>query len=116
LCRKRRLAAADGDIVAVEGDVDGSEVGSRSGPLLDQPGEAPGERHAARLDADHGELVEVGRSLDDLVRDPGQRPRERRFIEEDLPRHLRRTHGATRVADERACMVIGLLSGLAGPG
>ena len=78
LRRERRLAAADGDVVAVEGDVDGAERGRVAGALLDQPGEPVRERDAAGLDADEGELVELRVALDDLVRDARQRPGERR--------------------------------------
>src|SRR5438132_4088752 len=47
LRRERCLAAADSDVVAVEGDVDGAERRLDSGALLDQPGEPPRERDAA---------------------------------------------------------------------
>ena len=58
LRRERRLAAADGDVVAVEGDVDGAERGLDAGALLDQAREPPRERDAAGLDPDEREVVE----------------------------------------------------------
>ena len=112
----RRLAAADGDVVAVEGDVDGAEQRRPAGALLDQSREALRERDAARLDPDERDLVEVGVGLDHLVRDARERPRERVGVEEDLPRSLHRTHGTTGIGGTRACVVIRLLSGLTGPG
>src|SRR4029077_3635015 len=41
LSRERRLAATDGDVVAVEGDVDGAQRGLDAGPLFDQPRQPP---------------------------------------------------------------------------
>ena len=56
-------------------------------------------------------------ALDDLVRDARERPVDRLGVENDLPgRHARLAQGAGRVAGVRACSVIQLLSGLAGPG
>ncbi len=49
---ERRLPAADRDVVAVEGDVDGAERGLDSGALGDQAREPPRERDAAGLDPD----------------------------------------------------------------
>src|SRR5205823_11226379 len=48
----RRVAAAHLHVVAVEGDVDGAEIGRFAGALLDQAAQAMGERNAARLDPD----------------------------------------------------------------
>jgi hypothetical protein len=50
------------------------------------------------------------------VSDARQRPRERVGIEEDLPRSLHRAHGAGEIGRDGTCVVIRLLSGLAGPG
>ena len=57
---QRRLAAAHLDVVAVEGDVDGAEAELDAGELRDQAPQALRERHAARVDADEGDAVEVG--------------------------------------------------------
>ena len=54
----RRLAAADVDVVAVEGDVERAEVDVLAGELLDQPPQALGEGHPAGVDADERDLVE----------------------------------------------------------
>src|ERR687888_208840 len=82
---ERRLAAAHLDVVAVEGDVDRAERGRDPGALLDQPPQALRERHAAGVDADERDVVEVGVPFDDLVGDPGERPVEGGLVEEDLP-------------------------------
>ena len=90
--------------------------------LFDQPCKPLGERHAACLDADEGDVAEVGIRLDDLVRDARERPRERVTVEEVLPGRLPRAaldrgaHSAAGVDGTGACVVIRLLSGLAGPG
>src|SRR5947199_352013 len=73
----RRAAAADLDVVAIEGDVDGAERGRLAGPLLDQAPEPLRERDTAGLDPDERHAAEVGVRLDDLVGDPGERPAER---------------------------------------
>src|SRR5919206_391088 len=82
---ERRLAAAHLDVVAVEGDVDRAERGRDAGALLDQPPQALRERHAAGVDADERDLVEVGVPLDDLVGDPGERAAEGVLVQEQLP-------------------------------
>ena len=81
---QRRLAAADVDVVAVEGDVERPEVDLDAAELLDQPAEAVRERDAARVDADERDRVEVGVRLDDLVGDPVKGALER-FCVEELP-------------------------------
>src|SRR6266550_3038001 len=73
----RGVATAHLDVVAVERDVDRAEIGRSAGSLLDQSSQAVRERHAARLDADERDAGEIGIRLDDLVRDPRQRPPER---------------------------------------
>ena len=85
LCRERRLAAADRDVVAVEGDVDGAERGLDAGALLDQAREPPRERDAARVDADERDVVEVRVALDDLVGDSRKGPPEPVGVEEAFP-------------------------------
>jgi hypothetical protein len=76
-----RFAAADVDVVAVEGDVQLPERDLRAGELLDALAQPLRERDAARVDADEGDLREVGVALDDLVRDPRQRLRDRVGVE-----------------------------------
>ena len=66
----RRLAAADVDVVAVEGDVELAEVELEVGALRDQPAQTVGERDAARVDPDERDGLEILVPLDDLVRDP----------------------------------------------
>jgi hypothetical protein len=46
------------------------------------PPQALRERHAAGVDADERDLGEVGVALDDLVRDPRERLRDRLGIED----------------------------------
>ena len=82
---ERGLAAADGDVVAVEGDVDGAERGLDSGALGDEAREPPRERYAAGLDPDERELVELRIALDDLVGDSRKGPRQPVGVEEALP-------------------------------
>ena len=113
---QRRFAASHLHVVAVEGDVDGAELGCLAGPFLDQTCEPAGERDAPRLDADERNLVELGVRLDDLVSDARERSRERAGVEEDLPERLHCAHRAARVAGRGTCVVIRLLSGLTGPG
>ena len=113
---QRRLAAADAHVVAIEGDVDGAECRRRAGALADQAREPLRKRHAARLDADERDVGDVGIGLDDLVRDPRERPRERVGIEENLSGCLHRAHSAAGIDGAGACVIIRLLSGLAGPG
>ena len=110
-CRSgRATAVADVDVVAVEGDVERADGERDSASLLDEPPQPRGERRAARLDPDECDPLETGAvgrsvSLDDLVSDAGEGLRDRLTVEE-LPRR-----GASGT-----CVVISLLSGLAGPG
>src|SRR5436190_20385137 len=107
-----RVAAAHLHVVPVEGDVHCAEVGRFAGALLDETAQPLRERHAARLDADECDLGEVGVGLDELVRDPCERPPERFVVEEDGSRRGR--HGAhcrRGSAVVWACSVIRLLSG-----
>ena len=64
----RRLAVADADVVAVEGDVDGADVELDAGALLDEPPEPVRERDATGVDADERDALELGVALDQLVR------------------------------------------------
>jgi hypothetical protein len=90
---ERRLAAPDVDVVAVEGDVDGADVDLHPAPLLDQATQAVRERDAARVDADERHVLQRLVPLDDLVRDPRERPLDRVGIEEDLPGQARADGG-----------------------
>src|SRR5690242_4556155 len=78
----RRDAAPDVDVVAVEGDVELPERDLRATQLLDPLPQPLRERHAAGVDADERDPPQVGVALDDLVRDPGQRLRDRVGVEE----------------------------------
>ena len=69
-------------------------------PLRDQAPQPLCERHAARVDADEGDVVERLVLLDDLVSDPGERALDRVGVEEDLLRS--RPPGSTRRARRRA--------------
>ena len=60
----------------MEGDVDRAERGLDAAPLGDECAQAPGERDAARVDADERQLGEVVVALDQLVREPRERPRQ----------------------------------------
>src|SRR5581483_11210548 len=55
-----------------------------SGEVGDPPAQPLGERDAARVDADERDVVEIRIALDDLVRDPGQRPLDILAVEQDL--------------------------------
>jgi hypothetical protein len=113
----RRVAAPDLDVVAVEGDVDSAELGRFAGALVDEAAQALRERDAAGLDPDERNLRQVAVRLDDLVRDARESAAESFVVEEDGSlRGLHRAQGRRRAAGGRACSVIRLLSGLAGPG
>jgi hypothetical protein len=84
------------DVVAVEGDVELAEGDLRAAQLLDPPAQALRERDAARVDPDEGDLREVGVALDELVRDPRQRLRDRLGIEDGRSRRSVRAQGAFR--------------------
>jgi hypothetical protein len=92
-----RLAGADVDVVAVEGDVELAERDLRAGELGDAAAEPLRERDAARVDADEGDPVELRIALDDLVRDPRQRALDRLGVEDSLGfRGLRAAQGTLR--------------------
>ncbi len=59
--------------------------------------------HAAGMDADERDSVEIGVALDDLVSDADQGAPERLAVEQQFPGRLRGSHDR-------------LLSGLTGPG
>jgi hypothetical protein len=69
------------DVVAVEGDVELAEGDLGAGELRDPPAQPLRERDATRVDADERDLRQVGVTLDDLVRDPRDRLRDRLGIE-----------------------------------
>ena len=83
---ERRPAAADEHVVAVERDVDGADVDLHARALGDERPQPVGKRHAAGVDADERQRVEVGVALDQLVRDSGERPLDRRGVEQGLGR------------------------------
>ena len=70
-------------VVAVEGDVELAERELLARALLDERADALRDRHAAGVDADERDRLEVLVALDDLVRDPGKRPADRLLVEQD---------------------------------
>src|SRR5439155_13619760 len=82
----RRLPRAHVDVVAVEGDVELAQGELLARALLDEPAQALCERHAARVDADERDRLEVVVPLDDLVRDAGERPADALVVEQELRR------------------------------
>jgi hypothetical protein len=91
-----RLAVADEHVVAVEGDVELAERDLRRAQLLDPPSQALRERDATGVDPDQRDPREVGVPLDDLVRDPRQRLRDRVGIEDGRACRGLRAQGAFR--------------------
>jgi aminopeptidase len=79
----RGLTAAHVDVVAVEGDVELSERDLATGEVGDPTPKAVRERDTSRVDPDERNPVELGVPLDDLVRDPGERPLDGLFVEEN---------------------------------
>jgi hypothetical protein len=63
-----------GEVVAVEGDIERPDRQPFALVLGDRIRQSVGQRHAAALDADEHELGRPGVLLDDLVRDPHDRP------------------------------------------
>src|SRR5687767_3415069 len=61
---QRRIAAAQLDVVAVEGDVEGAELDLFVGSLGDQTAQTMRERDASRVDPDEREPVELRVRLD----------------------------------------------------
>ena len=68
---------------------------SRLGALLDQAAQAVGERHAARVDPDERDRVELLVALDDLVRDPRECAAMASPSSRTRPPGLRRHAGAS---------------------
>ena len=62
-------------VVAVERDVERAGRDLVAVDLADRLREPPGDRHAARADADERQLVDAAVALDDLVRDAGRATR-----------------------------------------
>ena len=69
----------------MEGDVDRAERGLDAAALGDQRAQPARERDAARVDPDEGEPRQVVVALDQLVREPRERPRQGVRVE-DLAR------------------------------
>ena len=70
-------------VVAVKGDVELSERQLLARALGDEGADALGDRHAAGVDPDERDRLEVVVALDDLVRDPGKSPADRLLVEQD---------------------------------
>src|SRR5580765_2684468 len=114
---KRRAAAAHVDVVAVEGDVDGTDVRRGAGAFLDESPQALSDRNASRLDPDESDARKVRVGLDDLVCDPREGAAERIGVEQNSSgRSFHRAHNAGKVDRVRAGRYISLPSGLTGPG
>ena len=62
-------------VVAIERDVERAGRHVVAVDLLERAREPPGDRHAARADADERELVEAAIAFEDFVRDARQRAR-----------------------------------------
>ena len=92
----RSLAVADEHVVAVEGDVELAEGDLGPGEVGDPTPEALREGDTAGVDPDQREARQVGVALDELVRDPGQRLRDRVSVEDDLGCRGLRGYGALR--------------------
>ncbi len=93
---ERRLAAAHEHVVAVEGDVDRAELELDAASLGHELLQPPGERDAARVDSDEREPLEVVVPLDQLVRQPRHRARERVRVEDLARAFARRRSGLHR--------------------
>ena len=90
----------------MERDVDRADRRLDAAPLGDERAQPVRERDAARVDPDEGEPPEVVVALDQLVRQPRERPRQGVCVE-DLARRAR-----ARVSRWASLL---LLPGLAGP-
>jgi hypothetical protein len=84
LCALRRLAGSHLDIVAIEGDVEVAELELPTAEVRNQRPESLCERHPARLDPYQCDALELRVALDDLVRDPRERPLDRLGVEENF--------------------------------
>jgi len=87
-------ALADADVVAMERDVQGTEMDVHPAALRDEGPQSRRKRDAARVDANERELVEILCPLDQLVRDPRQRAIDGLGVEQRLRRLA--TGGAPR--------------------
>ena len=91
-----RLAGADVDVVAVEGDVELAERDLGAAQVGDSAAQPLRDGHASRVDPDEGDALEIRVALDDLVCDPRQRALDRLGIEDSLGFRGLRAHGALR--------------------
>src|SRR5688500_19394092 len=62
-----------GEVVTVVGDVEGADRDRCALVLLDEPGQASGDRDAAAADPHQHQVVDPAVALHDLVGDPGHR-------------------------------------------
>jgi hypothetical protein len=85
------------DVVTVEGDVELTERELAARKVGDAPAQALRERHAARVDADERDGVEIPVAFDDLVCDPRNRSLDRLLVEDDLAGRGLRSQPALRV-------------------
>jgi hypothetical protein len=83
---ERRLAASHLHVVAIEGDVNHSEIDDVTGALGNQRPQPLGDRDAAGLNAHEREALEIVGLLDQLVRDARDRAIDRLGVENDLSR------------------------------
>jgi len=79
-----RLAGSHLDVVPIERDVEVAERELLAAELRDPRPESLRERHPARLDPHQRDALELRVPLDDLVRDPRERPLDRLAVEENL--------------------------------
>jgi len=79
-----RLTGAHLDVVPIEGDVEVAERELLAAELRDPRPEPLRERHPARLDPHQRDALELRVPLDDLVRDPRERPLDRLAVEENF--------------------------------
>ena len=71
------------DVVAVERDVDGAELGRLGSPASAMKlGQPLGQRHARGADADQHQVADAGVALDDLVRDALERANDAGAVEQ----------------------------------
>ena len=68
------------------------------------------------MDPDQGEAVDVGVLLDDLVRDPAQRPLQIGLVEQNPACDLGNAHPAVGSVVGQAHVILRLLPGLSGRG
>jgi hypothetical protein len=87
-----------------------------AGELCDQHAQALGKRDAAGVDANQRQPVEVGVLLDDLVRDPAQRPLQIGLVEQNPACDLGNAHPAVGSVVGQAHVILRLLPGLSGRG